>query len=74
MEHITELVDEATACKIIGGAKTPIHRSTLWRGINAGRFPKPLKIGPGTNRWYTSELIEFIERAAAARASTSETA
>ncbi|MGQ2909355.1 MAG: helix-turn-helix transcriptional regulator [Aliihoeflea sp.] len=63
----SELVDEPTACKIIGGSETPIHRSTLWRGINAGRFPKPLKIGPGTNRWRTSELVAFLERAAADR-------
>ncbi|MDJ1464947.1 AlpA family phage regulatory protein [Nitratireductor sp. GZWM139] len=67
MQHIAELVDEATACKIIGGENTPIHRSTLWRGINAGRFPKPLKIGPGTNRWRTCELIAFLEKAAAER-------
>ncbi|MFP1631219.1 helix-turn-helix transcriptional regulator [Zhengella sp. ZM62] len=67
MEQIAELVDETMACKIIGGTETPIHRSTLWRGINAGRFPKPLKIGPGTNRWRVSELVAFIERAAAER-------
>lgn len=62
-----DLVDEATACQIIGGENTPIHRSTLWRGINAGRYPKPLKIGPGTNRWRVSELVAVLERAAAER-------
>lgn len=62
-----ELVDETTACRIIGGEGTPIHRSTLWRGINAGRFPKPLKVGPGTNRWKVSELIGVLEKAAADR-------
>lgn len=64
---LPDLVDEATACRIIGGENTPIHRSTLWRGINQGRFPKPLKIGPGTNRWRVSELVAFLEYAAAER-------
>lgn len=62
-----DLADEATACQIIGGENTPIHRSTLWRGINAGRYPKPLKIGPGTNRWRVSELVAVLEKAAAER-------
>lgn len=64
---LSDLVDETTACKVIGGENTPIHRSTLWRGINLGRFPKPLKIGPGTNRWRVSELVAVLERAAAKR-------
>ncbi|RUX97156.1 MULTISPECIES: AlpA family phage regulatory protein [unclassified Mesorhizobium] len=62
-----ELVDEAAACRLIGGSSTPIHRSTLWRGINAGRYPKPLKISASTNRWRASELAAVIEKAAAAR-------
>lgn len=63
----SDLVDEQTACRIIGGENTPIHRSTLWRGIKAGRFPKPLKIGPGTNRWRVGELVAVLDRAAAER-------
>jgi predicted DNA-binding transcriptional regulator AlpA len=62
-----ELVDEATACRIIGGATSPIHRSTLWRGINAGRYPQPLKVGPGANRWRRDELVAVLERAAQER-------
>ncbi|MEI9417559.1 helix-turn-helix transcriptional regulator [Mesorhizobium sp. Cs1321R2N1] len=62
-----DLVDEATACRLIGGSSTPIHRSTLWRGINAGRYPKPLKISASTNRWRVSELAAVVEKAAAAR-------
>jgi predicted DNA-binding transcriptional regulator AlpA len=64
---LSNLADEAAACRIIGGENTPIHRSTLWRGINAGRYPKPLKIGPGTNRWRVSELLAVLEKAAAER-------
>lgn len=62
-----DLVDEAAACRIIGGEHTPIHRATLWRGVKAGRYPAPLKIGPAMNRWRVSELQGVIERAAAER-------
>lgn len=62
-----DLVDEAAACQIIGGRSSPIHRSTLWRGINAGRYPRPLKVGPSANRWRVGELLSVLEKAAAAR-------
>lgn len=64
---LNDLVDESVACQIIGGRNSPIHRSTLWRGINAGRYPRPLKVGPGANRWRVGELLGVLERAAAAR-------
>ena len=66
-QNASDLVDETTACRILGGEQSPIHRSTLWRGINAGRYPKPLKVGPSTNRWITGELQAVHERAAAER-------
>lgn len=62
-----DLVDEPTFCRIIGGDHTPIHRSSLWRGISAGRYPKPMKIGPGTNRWRVGEGRAVLRRAAAER-------
>jgi len=69
MNAITSnLVDEPTACRILGGEHTPIHRSTLWRGINARRYPAPVKVGPGTNRWLTTELDAFLKKAAEERA------
>lgn len=62
-----DLVDEATACRLIGGSSTPIHRSTLWRGVNAGRYPRPLKISASTNRWRVVELRKTLEQFAAER-------
>ena len=64
---LSDLVDEPAACKVLGGENSPIHRSTLWRGVNAGRYPKPIKVGPGTNRWRKSELDAVLDQAAAAR-------
>lgn len=62
-----DLVDEHTALRIIGGSSTPIHRSTLWRGIGAGRFPSPIKVGPNTNRWRVGELRKAVDQLAAER-------
>lgn len=67
MNDQTDLVDERTACRILGGEQSPIHRSTLWRGIKAGRYPKPLKMGVSLNRWRQAELLAVHDQAAAER-------
>jgi predicted DNA-binding transcriptional regulator AlpA len=71
--ELSDLIDESSACRLLGGEDSPIHRSTLWRGVNSGRYPRPLKVGPGTNRWRLGELKAFIEKAAAARDAAVET-
>jgi predicted DNA-binding transcriptional regulator AlpA len=63
-----ELVNEARACAVIGGPDTPIHRSTFWRGIRAGRYPKPIKVSARACRWRLDELLAVIDRAASDRA------
>jgi len=39
------------------GGDRPIHYSTLYRGIAAGRYPKPVRVGPNTSRWLRSECL-----------------
>lgn len=39
----------------------PISRTTLWRKVNAGEFPKPHKLGPRTTVWDMDELRAFKE-------------
>lgn len=56
-----KIVTAAEACAILGGSQKPIHRSTLWRGIRDGRYPRPIKIP--FNRWIVDELHE-VHRAA----------
>lgn len=69
MDRTTEedLVNVDIACQIIGGKNSPIAAATLYRGIKSGRFPSPLKLGPGTARWRRSELQAVLDKAAAAR-------
>jgi predicted DNA-binding transcriptional regulator AlpA len=66
-----EWLDTTATCRFFGGTK-PIHPATLWRGVKAGRYPKPVKLGPNSNRWVRSEckaaraaLIAAREQAAA---------
>jgi predicted DNA-binding transcriptional regulator AlpA len=49
-----ELLDRGEVCRFFGGTK-PIHAATLYRGIREKRFPKPVKVGPGSSRWLRSE-------------------
>jgi prophage regulatory protein len=42
----------------------PVGRSTWWAGIKAGRFPKPVKLGPRTTAWRAEDIAELIERGA----------
>jgi predicted DNA-binding transcriptional regulator AlpA len=48
------LLDRAEACRYFGGSK-PIDPSTLYRGIRQGRYPRPVKVGPGSSRWLREE-------------------
>jgi len=39
-------------CHLFGG----INAATLYRGCAAGRYPRPIKVGPNTSRWLRSEV------------------
>ena len=36
--------------------------STLWRWITEGRFPKPIKLGPGTTAWDVRDLRAHVDK------------
>lgn len=43
----------------------PVSASTWWAGVRAGKFPKPIKLGPRTTCWRARDIIGLIERSAA---------
>jgi predicted DNA-binding transcriptional regulator AlpA len=45
-----DLLDRRSVCCLFGGNR-PINPATLYRGIKTGKFPAPVKIGPGASRW-----------------------
>lgn len=46
-----DLIDAAEACRVIGGALSPIHKATLYRGVAAGLYPPPVHVAPNVSRW-----------------------
>lgn len=36
-------------------------RSTRWRQVQAGRFPKPIQLSPGCKRWRWSTIVQFLK-------------
>lgn len=48
-------------------------RTTLWRWVNAGLFPKPVRIG-GRNYWSDAEVDEWIAARLAERNHDNEAA
>jgi predicted DNA-binding transcriptional regulator AlpA len=48
------LLDLEAVCRFFGGSK-PLHPSTIYRMIDAGRCPRPGRPCPNTNRWLLSE-------------------
>jgi hypothetical protein len=50
----------ARACKDIGGEEEPIHPSTFYRGVAAGRYSKPEHPSPGISRVDRDHLAKEI--------------
>jgi hypothetical protein len=48
------------ACAIVGGVSKPVHYSTYYRGVKAGRLPAPEHPTPGTSRIRRSALIAAL--------------
>jgi len=62
------LLDKAEVCRLFGGTK-PLNASTLYRGIKLGRYPRQIKVGPGSSRWSREECEAALQAMAARRAS-----
>ena len=39
----------------------PIGRSTWWQGVQSGRFPKPIKLGPRITLWRAEDIQNLIK-------------
>ena len=40
-----------------------IHRTTLWRWVAEGRFPKPIRISSGTVAWRRATVEAWLDDA-----------
>jgi prophage regulatory protein len=44
----------------------PVCKSTWWAGVKAGRFPRPVKLGPRVTAWRASDIRALVESGPAA--------
>ena len=63
----SDLLDRDAVCCFFGGTR-PINPATLYRGVRKGRYPKPVKVGPGSSRWLRSECEAALAQMAEGRA------
>jgi predicted DNA-binding transcriptional regulator AlpA len=61
------LLDRNAACEFFGGTR-PINAATLYRGVRLGRYPRPVKVGPGSSRWLREECESALARMVEGRA------
>ena len=40
----------------------PTSRTSWYRGIQEGRYPAPVRIGPNQAAWRNSDILELAER------------
>ncbi len=45
------------------GGPIPVSKSTWWAGVKTGRFPAPVKLGPGTTVWRVADIRNLIDKA-----------
>lgn len=39
----------------------PIGKSTWWRGVKSGKYPKPVKLGTRTTVWRAEDIRALLE-------------
>ena len=64
---LANLLDRREVCRFFGGTK-PLDPATLYRGIRKGRYPLPVKVGPGSSRWLRAECEAALQAMAEGRA------
>jgi len=66
------MLDVEETCRFFGGSNSPLHPSTLYRGIKAKKYPEPIKQGRGMSRWLLGQcraaLLKIINEQSDARA------
>jgi predicted DNA-binding transcriptional regulator AlpA len=65
--NLFDLLDRREVCRFFGGTR-PLNAATLYRGIRKGRYPQPVKVGPGSSRWLRSECEAALRVMAEGRA------
>lgn len=60
---MSDLLNIKAVCAKLGG----VHPATVYRRVNDGTLPKPVKIGPRVARWMADEVEAALQQMANAR-------
>jgi prophage regulatory protein len=41
-------------------AMLAVHRTTLWRWVHVGHLPQPVKLGPNTVAWESTQIDAWL--------------
>lgn len=56
LKNFDQLPDSANVRQPVVQALYACSAASVWRGVNAGRIPKPRKLSPRTTCWNVGEL------------------
>ena len=56
-----QFLDRPAVLQLFGGNR-PLHTSTLYRGIGAGIYPRPVNVSRSSVRWLRSECEAALDR------------
>jgi prophage regulatory protein len=45
------------------GKAIPVGRTTWWRGVRDGIFPKPVRLGPNITAWRVEDIRALVSKA-----------
>jgi prophage regulatory protein len=54
---VERLLSFQTVCEM-----TTVSRTTIWRMVRAGAFPKPIKVSANRKAWRGAEVKAWLER------------
>lgn len=60
LKHFDQLPNSASVRQPVVQALYACSRASVWRGVNAGRIPKPRKLSPRTTCWNVGELRQAL--------------
>lgn len=64
MKHINQVKKYLSDTQL--AQRYGVHRTTVWRWVQKGDFPKPVKLSPGCTRWMSDAVDQWDEKRAEA--------
>lgn len=59
--RLSQIIGNPKATPPVPGV-IPVSKSTWWAGVDAGRFPKSIKLGPRTTAWRVKDIRALVSR------------